>query len=252
MRAPANAPDWLEVFTAAERPDLWEATRGAFLGVWPEYNLHGDHTGSYFSALIPDYAHLQVVFVDRRSGQAVARGRTIAFRWDGSLADLPAGIDSVGARALEHPGEATALSALAAEVDLGYQGCGLSGLLLQSMIAVAGDAGLRALVAPVRPSGKHRYPLTPIERYAAWRRDDGLPFDPWMRVHARAGGRILRPQPESLRITAPVADWEGWTEMPFPEDGRYVFPAGLAPLEVTDGTGRYWEPNVWYLHRVDD
>src|SRR5258708_31304265 len=40
--------------------------------------------------------------------------------------------------------------------------------------------GLGLLIAPVRPSWKDRYPLIPIAEYAAWRRADGLPFDPWM------------------------------------------------------------------------
>ncbi len=46
MRAPPGAPDWLRVFTAAERPDLWEHVRSehAFDVVWPEYNLDGNHT----------------------------------------------------------------------------------------------------------------------------------------------------------------------------------------------------------------
>jgi hypothetical protein len=40
--------------------------------------------------------------------------------------------------------------------------------------------------------------------------------------------------------------------MVFPESGTYVFPHGLAPLDVdreADVAG-YWEPNVWMLHRV--
>jgi len=60
----------------------------------------------------------------------------------------------------------------------------------------------------LRPSWKDRYPLTPIAAYAAWRRADGLPFDPWMRVHARLGATVLRPEPQSMQINAPVADWE--------------------------------------------
>jgi hypothetical protein len=116
----------------------------------------------------------------------------------------------------------TALSALAAEVDTAYQGSGLSRLVILTMAALARGHGLRSLVAPVRPSWKDRYPLTPIGRYAAWRRPDGLPLDPWMRVHARIGGRILRPEPRSLHIVAPVQDWQAWTGMAFPEDGPYV------------------------------
>jgi hypothetical protein len=53
-----------------------------------------------------------------------------------------------------------------------------------------------------------------------------------------------------MQITGSADEWTQWTGMEFPADGQYVFPAGLAPLEVRDGTGRYWEPNVWMLHPV--
>ena len=43
----------------------------------------------------------------------------------------------------------------------------------------------------MRPSWKERYPLVSIERYAGWRRADGLLFDPWMRVHERLVGMAL-------------------------------------------------------------
>jgi hypothetical protein len=94
--------------------------------------------------------------------------------------------------------------------------------------------------------------LTPIERYAAWTRDDGLPFDPWIRLHVRLGAEILKPVPHSLHITGTVAEWEQWVELPLPESGTYVFPHGLAPLEVDREADRceYWEPNVWVRHRL--
>lgn len=87
----------------------------------------------------------------------------------------------------------TVLSALAAEVAPERQGRGVSRLVIGAMADVAGKAGLEALVAPVRPSWKDRYPLIPIEQYATWLRDDGLPFDPWLRVHVRLGATTLRP-----------------------------------------------------------
>ena len=38
------------------------------------------------------------------------------------------------------------------------------------------DHGLRGMIAPVRPSRKYDYPLTPIERYIKWTRpEDELP-----------------------------------------------------------------------------
>ena len=39
------------------------------------------------------------------------------------------------------------------------------------------EHGFTELVAPVRPSWKARYPLTPMERYASWNTAQGLPFD---------------------------------------------------------------------------
>lgn len=39
-------------------------------------------------------------------------------------------------------------------------------------------------------------------------------------------------------------------QMPFPETGDYVFPAGLATLHIDRerDAGEYWEPNVWMIH----
>jgi hypothetical protein len=244
-----GADSSVEVFTAEERPDLWEQSGSIFLDVWPEYNVHGNH-GAFWATLFPQHGRLQVLLYDKSLERLVARGRTIPFRWDGTLDDLPPGLDALGRRALEEDGPATALSALAAEVAPDQQGRGLSRLVLRAMVAAGHQAGLAPFVAPVRPQWKDRYPLIPIDRYATWTRADGLPFDPWLRVHVRMGATILRTEPESLQIEAPVDSWQTWTGMEFPEDGEYVFPAGLAPLHVESGIGSYWEPNVWMLHRA--
>jgi GNAT superfamily N-acetyltransferase len=167
-------------YTALERPDLWEDARLLFAGVWPEYNLHANDSAKYFGSLFPMHAHLQILFIDQETEELVARGRSIPFRWDGSLEDLPCGIDAVGLRAVEDSHTPSALSALAAEVATDRQGQGLSRLLIQAMAEAARQAGLAPLGAPVRPNWKDRYPLTPIDRYAYWKRDDALPFDPWL------------------------------------------------------------------------
>ena len=54
----------VQVFTAEERPDLWQQARPLFGGVWPEYNLHGNHSGKYFGELFPRYARFQVLVYD--------------------------------------------------------------------------------------------------------------------------------------------------------------------------------------------
>jgi GNAT superfamily N-acetyltransferase len=238
----------LAVVTAEERPDLYE--RGSALDVWPEYQHHGDVLNRYWGRLHDEHAAFQFVLCEGED--VLAQGHAIPLAWDGTVDGLPAGIDGQIAVAFESAEQPTTLGALAIEIDPARRGGGLSRVMIDAMAGLARRHALVDLIAPVRPNWKERYPLTPIERYAAWTREDGLPFDPWMRVHARLGADILRPEPESLRITGTVAEWEEWTEMTFPESGDYVFPGGLAPLSVDReaDVGAYWEPNVWMRHRV--
>jgi hypothetical protein len=223
----------------------WEATSDAF----PEYNNHGDVLNQYWGRLTEERAEFQFHLVE--DDEILARARCVPVRWDGTSEDLPAGIDGAIERAFEEEG-ANVLCALLISVPGAQRGRARSGQALQAMLDIAREHDLETLIAPVRPSWKERYPLVPIERYASWRRADGFLFDPWLRVHERAGGKVLEPEPHSLRITGTIAEWEEWTEMPFPESGKYVFPGGLATLEVDreNDAGRYWEPNVWMLHQV--
>src|SRR5258705_111187 len=88
------------------------------------------------------------------------------------------------------------MSALAAVVDPKLRGHGLSARVIQEMGRIAARHGFSALVAPVRPTLKGRYPLVPMARYIRWRAPGGGPFEPRLRVHwplcARAG-RLARP-----------------------------------------------------------
>jgi hypothetical protein len=196
-----------------------------------------NHTRTYFGSLIPNYAHLQVLIYQPSGDEVITRGRSIPFRWNGILANLHSGIDAAGLRALWDRGRPNTLSALAAEVADTAQAQGMSHLVITALAAAARRNGFNSLVAPIRPSWRDRHPLIPIDRYAYWKRSDGLPFDPWMRVHARLGASILRPEPHSLMIEASVAEWESWTGMTFPADGDYRFPFGPAPLHIEETTG---------------
>ncbi len=134
------------------------------------------------------------------------------------------------------------LCALVIMVPRDIQGRGVSAAAVRAMGDIARRHGLQALIAPVRPSWKERYPLVPIERYARWRRPDGWLFDPWMRVHERIGAAGLKPEPRSLRITGTTTEWEDWTGMTFPESGDYWFPGGLATVHIDRERdhGSYW------------
>jgi hypothetical protein len=91
-----------------------------------------------------------------------------------------------------------------------------------------------------------------MERYVRWRRPDGAPLDPWLRVQWRLGARVLRIAARSMVVEGRVRDWEGWTGMRFPDSGRYVVPGALVPVTIDRrrDRGRYVEPNVWMLHPV--
>jgi GNAT superfamily N-acetyltransferase len=244
----------VRVLTARERPDLGERGRETS-AVWPEYNVQSPISARYWGRLLPELPDFQFVLYDDDADDILGQGHSVPVAWDGTADGLPDGFDAVlpAAFALVEAGRRpTTLCALAVQIPERHQGAGHSATMLRAMAAIAARHGLDALIAPVRPSQKERYPLVPIERYAAWRRPDGLPFDAWMRVHARLGATILRPEPQSLLIPGTVAEWESWTGLRFPESGAYWFPRGLAPVDIDVDVDRgvYWEPNVWMLHRV--
>jgi hypothetical protein len=120
------------------------------------------------------------------------------------------------------------------------------------MRSLAEERGMHSLVAPVRPTLKSSYPLTPFERYVEWKRDDGAPFDPWLRVHYRLGAEYLKVMPKSLVVTGQIPEWEEWTGMSFPGSGPCIVPGALQPVWIhgEQNEGRYEDPNIWMLHPI--
>ena len=127
-------------------------------------------------------------------------------------------------------------------------GPGLSAAALKAMADIGRAHGLASLIAPVRPSWKERYPLTPIERYAEWRREDGLLFDPWLRVHERAGASILRDRARVASHHRHGRRVGGMGRDAVPGGRRLRVPRRSRAADGRGDTGRYWEPNVWMRH----
>jgi GNAT superfamily N-acetyltransferase len=233
----------------ADRPDL-RARRFAELSgaTFPEY-MHNNEPGNrYWGRLYTDFPDFQVALLEGE--ELLAEAHAVPLPWDGTLDDLPSGWEEGFARGMTAKEPPTALMAIAISVAPSRQGQRLSSRMIETFKDNARAAGLRSVIAPVRPTLKERYPLVPIERYTEWRREDGTHFDPWVRIHEHIGGEIIAPASESMTIEAPVESWEEWTRMRFPEAGEYVFPGGLATLVVRDGIGVHVEPNIWVLHAL--
>jgi GNAT superfamily N-acetyltransferase len=231
----------------ADRPDLLDR-RERLSGSFPTYMHHNEPGGRYWLRLYEEHPDFQLGLLD--GDEVVAELHSVPTPWDGSDADLPSGWDEAFTRAFESDRAPKVLCALAISVLPERRGEQLASRMIQAMRDAVRTHGLRELIAPVRPTLKARYPLTPIERFVEWRRADGTHFDPWIRTHERVGGEIIALAPRSMVIEAPVSDWEEWTGLQLPEDGRYVVEGMLAPLEVRGGIGRHVEPNVWLRHSV--
>lgn len=242
----------LQFPTRAERPGSLPHIAGLRAQVWPEFMYHDAVLNRLFDRVIADYAEFQFYAWDDEREEVVGVGNAIPAAWDGDVASLPdGGLDAVvEARFAEGAPEPTVLCAMQILIAPEYRGRDLSCRMIERMSEIGRDHGLDTLIAPVRPTLKHRYPLTPIGRYLAWRRHDGTHFDPWLRTHERLGAEILKVAPESVTVSGSVAEWEAWTELALPESGAYVVPGALVPVEIDRerDEGTYREPNVWMVH----
>ena len=224
-----TAHEAFRVVSLADRPELARPVLELLAVGWPEFMQHDPAAQRHQGRIATELARFQVLLLDRDKDELAAAGVSIPFAWDQAGNGLPSGWDAVveqGIGDLDAGRRPTALSALSITVAPERRGQGLSRLVLGGLKDAAARAGLGTLVAPVRPTGKSAYPLTPMDRYVRWARSDGAPFDPWLRTHWRLGGEALEVCPASMEITAEVAAWEAWTGLAFPETGPYVDPGG--------------------------
>jgi len=160
---------------------------------WPEFLDHDPVVNALWRSIYELAPSYQFGLLDEQANSLAAMGNCLPIRWDGRAEALPErGIDAVledGVACLRDGATPTAASALLIVVAPEWLGRRISARAIRAMAEIVGRHGLADLVAPVRATDKHRYPLIPMGRYIRWRRDDGSSFDPWIRVHERVGGR---------------------------------------------------------------
>jgi hypothetical protein len=244
------------IIRAADRPNLLDIADEVVMLSWPEFMMHDAVANNHWAGLYESFPEYQFCLIDSGSDTVIASANSIPFRYDGSPEDLPdEGWDwalQKGFDDLKTGKKPNALCALSITVHPAFREKGFSLKTLQSMKSIGQSQNLSALAAPVRPYLKSRYPLIAIEKYIRWHNDDGFPFDAWLRVHIRDGGRIIRPCSESMVISGTIAEWEEWAAMKFPESGSYTVSGALVPIDIDldDNRGIYVEPNVWVYHSL--
>lgn len=238
--------------TLADNPLLEMAFYPRKSEIWPPFMQEDATANRVWRDMTGNYPEFTFYLVDCE-GEPVACGHAIPITWDGTLDGLPVGWDTGLLRGVENVQAGippNTLQAIEISIRPDYVGYGLSQCMIDFMRQRALEHGFQALLAPVRPNFKSRYPLMPMEQYIWLTRDDGLPFDPWMRTHWRAGAEILKVADPSMRVEGSVADWEEWADMRFPVSGVYVVEGALAPIQIDReaNVGLYIEPNVWMHH----
>lgn len=180
------------------------------------------------------------------NGQLLACVHTVPLRWDASLSDLPdgralsddfptpswetaiyensetlvktlSGWDWAMTQSLSdvlRGRSPNLLSAAATVVSPAARGQGLASQAVDWMKEIASQHGLQYLIAPLRPSHKRDFPFLDFIQYGQKTKIDvegrAYPYDPWLRLHVKKGGRLIHPCFRSIRIRQPLPVWKSW------------------------------------------
>ena len=231
-----------------------DLVRGLTREVWPEFMLHDSVANEHWHELLDRFADYQLALYDTEKDCAAGMANSFPLPWKDKLENLPEdGWDWAFQEAVRNHRQGispTHHCAIQIVLRPGYRSQGLSMPMIEAVRALTISKGLEALIIPIRPSEKSLYPLISLDDYITWKNEQGLPFDAWLRVHAKAGCRIIKVCHRSKTIRGTRAEWEHWTWMRFPQTGRYTVEGALNPIEirVEEAEGLYIEPNVWIVH----
>lgn len=233
-----------------------ELVRGLTREVWPEFMLHDSVATELWHELLDRFADYQLALYDVENDRVAGMGNSFPMRWDEPLEALPeGGWDWAFSKAVQDHKQGIVPNvhcAVQIVVRPDYRSQGLSAPMVEAVRSLTRRQRLQSLIIPLRPSEKHKYPLICLDDYVTWKNEQGLPFDPWLRVHVRAGAKVIKVCHEAKTIRGTPAEWEAWTGMKIPQTGQYIVPGALNPVEmdVEKDKGVYIEPNVWIVHEI--
>jgi hypothetical protein len=216
--------------------------------------LHDPVAITYWMQLIEAFKEYQLMIMV--GDEIVAVINSVLLYYDKSANELPdEGVDWAVKKAIsdyKNGIKPNVLMGVQIVVNKKHRNKGLSSLSIREIICLAKKMGLDKVIIPLRPSEKHKFPLIPMEDYINWKNDDGSPFDNWLRVNLKTGGKIIKICSKSMFIPGTIDEWKEWTQLEFPGSGSYIIPGALNPISIDTekNQGFYMEPNIWILHKL--
>jgi len=215
---------------------------------WPVFLSEDSSVKKYWQRLYQVYPEYQLLF--RINSEYIGVANSAPIYWNGSIGNLPSGFDEAIETIIEEDKKPNTLCGLAVVISKKYLGKGISSKIINNLKKLAKSYGYSNLILPVRPTLKSQYPTISMDDYINWKKDN-LPFDPWLRVHLKIGGEILKVANPSMIVRGTVSDWQRWTGMHFGESNKYIIQGALNPvnIDLENDLGEYIEPNIWVLHK---
>ncbi|MFC1887459.1 GNAT family N-acetyltransferase [Candidatus Cloacimonadota bacterium] len=244
----------LKLVTALERADLLEQEKEINSKIWPDFMFHDEISNKYFSRLYEIFPEYQLFLL--QDNKIMGIGNSIPLSWNKDLNDLPdEGWDwaiEKGFHDYFENRQANFLCGLLIAVTPEFRGLGISSKILSKIKEKAIEKRCDSLIIPVRPILKSKHPEVEMSEYIGWKRADDQVYDPWLRIHYKMGGEMIKVCNKAMLIQGSVEDWSKWTGMEFPESGKYIIPGALRPVEfdLAKDKGVYLEPNVWIIHEL--
>lgn len=243
-----------EVVTFKERPDLYDLQQNICGKAFPEFLYYSEIAAKTWEKMITYYKEYQLLFL--HDGKIVCVFNCMPMNLDITDEELPEeafnwGLEK-GIKDFEDGKEINAALGVQIIIPSEYQGKGISSIAVVEIKKICAQKGIKKLIIPIRPTLKSKYPINDMDNYINWKNVKGLPFDPWLRVHVKQKGKIIRTCKSAVEIKGTIKQWEGWTNMKFPESGWYVVKGALCPIKIDTekNLGIYIEPNVWVSHEI--
>lgn len=241
-----------QIITGDERILDWQKKLDK--ATWPMFMLQDKVVNAHWSNMYSAFSNFQFAVFDQ--DQLLGVGNSVPLYWNEAFSALPdRGLDWAIEKAnanFQSQTTPNVLVGIQILINKEYQNQGLSYKMLEIMKSIAAQHQLAHVALPVRPVHKSRHPLISMDEYQQWTNAEGLPFDPWIRVHIKSGGKIIKSCNHSMEITGTIAQWEAWTGINMPTSGDYIIDHALRPVKVDteQDLGTYIEPNTWIVHDI--